>query len=229
MPRAKPWTEPELDILRKLFPHYSTKAVMYALRRSERAISGQAHALGLYKTPEYLASEYSRRIQRGKKDPRLTASQFKPGMTPWNKGVKGVTGVQEACRRTQFKQGRPASESRNYRPIGSLRLSKDGYLQRKLTDDPTIIPPQRWRAVHRIVWEEANGPTPPGHIVVFKSKFLKTTVVEEITLDKLECVSRAENMRRNSYHNYPPEVARLVQLKGAINRQVNRIEKEANP
>lgn len=43
-------------------------------------------------------------------------------------------------------------------------------------------------------------------------------------------MSRHENMRRNSYHtNYPPEVARLVQLKGAISRQVNRIKKEAQP
>lgn len=228
MPRNKQWTDLDMTILRDLYPNHSTKAVAYALQRSEKSVYYQAHLLGLHKSPEYLASDLSGRIQRGKKDPRLKGSQFQKGFTPWNKGVKGYQPGGRAAE-TQFKAGRPASEARNYLPIGSLRLnSKDGYLQQKLTDDPSIVPAQRWRSVHRIVWEAAHGPVPPGHIVVFKTKALKTSVLEEITLDRLECISRKENVRRNSYWtNYPPEVARLVQLKGAINRQANRIAQES--
>lgn len=62
-------------------------------------------------------------------------------------------------------------------------------------------------------------------MVVFK-RGMKTSVLEEITLDKLDCISRAENARRNHPRNRDPELGRLIQLKGAITRQVNRINRE---
>ena len=52
----------------------------------------------------------------------------------------------------------------------------------------------------------------------------KTTDPARITADGLELVTRAELMRRNSYHNnYPKEVALLIQLKGALNRKINNL------
>ena len=74
------------------------------------------------------------------------------------------------------------------------------------------------------MWEQANGPTPPGHIIVFKPGS-RTADPEQITLDRLECISRAENARRNHPRNVSPEFAKLAQLKGAINRQLNRMIK----
>jgi hypothetical protein len=87
------------------------------------------------------------------------------------------------------------------------------------------VPTRRWKAVHRLVWEAANGPIPAGHIVVFKPG-TKTVAEAEITADKLECITRTENLRRNHPRNKSPELGRLVQLKGAITRQVNRIARE---
>ena len=41
-------------------------------------------------------------------------------------------------------------------------------------------------------------------------------------------MTRAELMKRNSYHNrYPKEVARLVQLRGAVTRQINKRSNQA--
>lgn len=80
--------------------------------------------------------------------------------------------------------------------------------------------------MHELVWVEVNGPVPANHYIVFKQG-MRTTKLEEITLDRLECISKAENMRRNSYHNYGPEVAKLVQLRGAISRQINKERKAA--
>lgn len=152
--------------------------------------------------------------------------RFKPGKKPWNTGLKGVTGVQAGCKATQFKKGRPAIESRNYVPIGSLRISADGLLERKVTDDPTLYPARRWVGVHRLVWESVNGPIPKGHLVVFKSG-RKTTDIERITIDALELITRVENMRRNTIHNrYPKELADLARLRGVLTRQINRKEKE---
>lgn len=42
----------------------------------------------------------------------------------------------------------------------------------------------------------------------------------------LELVTRAEMMRRNSYHNtLPDDVKRLVQLKGQLTRKINTLER----
>jgi hypothetical protein len=51
-------------------------------------------------------------------------------------------------------------------------------------------------------------------------------VEADITADKLECISRAQHAHRNHPRNKSPELAKLAQLKGAITRQVNRINRE---
>ncbi len=222
-----PWTATEVDMLRRLYADHNTDSIAKLLGRKQGSVYQKAASLGLVKSPEFFASLKSGRIQRGQQHPNLLANHFKPGQAPWNKGVKGSTGLHPNCRATQFKKGEMAgSAQHNYAPIGSMRITKDGILERKVTDDPTLYPARRWVPVARLVWEAAQGPIPRGHIVVFKQG-LKTTNPEQITLDRLECITRAENARRNHPRNRHPEYARLVQLKGAITRQVNRISKEA--
>jgi lipid A disaccharide synthetase len=82
------------------------------------------------------------------------------------------------------------------------------------------VPARRWVGVHRRVWETANGPIPRGHVVCFLPG-RRSGEVQKITLDALKLASRAKLAPRN------PELAKLVQLKGAITRQVNRIAREA--
>ncbi|WP_343590133.1 HNH endonuclease signature motif containing protein [Paracidovorax wautersii] len=218
------WTERELSLLRALYPDLKGETIARELRLSVGVVYRKANQLGLRKSAEFLASDRSARIRRGQQLPSMIASRFQKGMEPWNKGVKGLN--HEGCRATQFKKGRPASEASNYVPIGSLRVCADGWLERKVTDDPSIVPARRWVAEHRLVWEAAHGPIPSGHIVVFRPG-MKTVKAEEITADRLECITRADHVRRNHPRNKSPELARLVQLKGAITRQVNRINREA--
>lgn len=219
----RPWTDAEVALLRWGFADSRTDDLALALGRSYSTVAQKAAKLGLRKSAAYLASPEAHRLDGVK----CMGTRIQPGSTPWNKGRPGSTGTQPGCRATQFKKGRPAQEARNYVPIGSLRICADGYLERKLTDDPGIVPACRWVAVHRIVWEAAHGSVPAGHIVVFRPG-RKTTDLDKITLDALELLTRAENMRRNSVHSkYPPEVARLVQLRGALTRQINRKAKEA--
>jgi hypothetical protein len=209
-----------------MYPECQTDDVAAWLGRCTKACYAAAQLYGLRKSAEYLAGDTACRIQRGHQNANMIATRFKPGLVPWNTGKKGVTGVQEACRRTQFKKGRRPEEARNYAPIGSHRLSKDGILERKVTDDQSVYPARRWMPVARIIWEAAYGPIPRAHVVIFKPG-RRTAVLEEITADRLECISRAELARRNHPRNTSPELARLVQLKGAITRQVNRINREA--
>ncbi len=46
---------------------------------------------------------------------------------------------------------------------------------------------------------------------------------QNLSLDNLALLSRSDLMRLNSYHNrYPKEIARLIQLRGALMRQINK-------
>ena len=211
-----PWGKKELADLKKLYPDHTAEEVAKAIGCSTRRVYNKVHQLGLKKSEAFKASDKSKRIQRGKQSPAMIASRFKPGQESWNKGIKGVTGVQDACRATQFKKGRPAHEARNYQPIGSERVSKDGYLERKVTDNPDIYPARRWVPVQRLVWEAANGKIPHGHIVRFKNGDKLDN-----RLENLECISKAENARRN-VNSIPPELRKVNQLRGVLQRHLNK-------
>lgn len=90
---------------------------------------------------------------------------FKKGQEPANKGKKcepGKGGNHPNARRTQFSKGeRRGVAVKLYKPVGTERLSRDGYLERKINDGMPLQ--SRWRAVHLIEWEAVNGPIPAGH------------------------------------------------------------------
>lgn len=216
------WSTEELSMLKLEYPSSHTPTLAKKMGRGVSGVYQKALAMGLRKSAEYLASPLAGRTD-GK---RGGASRFAPGHVTWNKGVKGVCGTHQNCRRTQFKKGDPVQGRHNYQPIGSERLSKDGYIERKITDDQSIVPARRWIGVHRLVWEDANGPVPRGHVVCFRPG-CKTAEADKITLESLELVSRKELARRNHPVTRSPELAKLVQLKGAITRQINRIAREA--
>lgn len=93
--------------------------------------------------------------------------RIEEGAEPWNKGRKcppGEGGNHPNARRTQFKPGvRQGVATKLYKPIGTERLSKEGYLERKIHDGMPLQ--SRWRGVHLIRWEEINGRLPEGHIL----------------------------------------------------------------
>jgi hypothetical protein len=210
------WTTYEEQFLRDWYPHVMTATLADALGLAAKRVHSRAFQLGLRKSRDLvveMALENARRPDHGG-----IATRFKPGMVPWNKGHSYVAGGRSA--ETRFEAGRQPHEARNYCPIGSLRITTNGVLERKVTDDQRIVPARRWVAVARLVWEATHGPVPAGHAVVFRPG-MKTTEVERITPDALELVTRAELLARNSVHRYPPELARLVQLRGALNRRIN--------
>lgn len=90
---------------------------------------------------------------------------FEKGQDAPNKGMKcppGRGGNHPNARKTQFKGGvRQGVAVKLYKPIGTERVSKDGYRERKIHDGMPLQ--SRWRAVHLIEWEAVNGPIPKGH------------------------------------------------------------------
>lgn len=220
--RGRPWTSVADQMMREFYPIMPTEALAKVIGRPARSLYMRAQSLGLRKTPEYLAGPFSCRLRRGT-NPGI-AFRFKPGQQPWNKGRHYVAGGRSA--ETRFKRGQLNGRAAQLvAPVGSYRVTSDGYLDRKVCTQsgPNTL---RWKPVHRLVWIEANGPIPAGHVVVFKPG-RRTTELDRITPDALELVRRDELMRRNSVHTrMPPELARLVQLRGALNRKINRIERK---
>lgn len=197
-----PWTREELDYLRRYYATDDREDLTGMLDRTWPSISQMAHKLGLYREPA-----------------RRRGGQFKPGQEPWNKGMRGVNFGGKA---TQFKKGHLGGNAAiNRKPIGTYRLSKDGYLEQKVNDDMPLQ--RRWKAVHRIVWEAHHGPIPEGCIVAFKPG-QHTTQLDLITPDRLECITRQENMRRNSSARYPAEVRSAIRQLSWLKRKIKQAE-----
>ena len=215
-PRAA-WSDDEVAVLRQLYPNFKTEDVATMIGRTAGKTYQKAASLGLKKSEAYLASPAACRLRHG--DNVGAACRFQKGIIPWNKGTNFAAGGRSP--ETRFKPGRAPI---NTLPIGSAKFDKSGTLLQKVSDAKGNNS-KRWRGVHELVWVAANGPLPPKHIVVFKPG-MKTNVLEEITLDRVECISLADNMRRNTVHNMPRELVDLVRLRAALTRSINRRVKD---
>lgn len=214
-----PWTAAEDAIIIELYPTHSGQQVADVLNRSLRAVYQRVHALGLRKTREWIA-ERARELSN-QPDHGGIASRFQPGLEPWNKGKHFNAGGRSVG--TQFKKGeRRARALALWLPVGSLRINAEGYVDRKINDGLPMH--KRWRAVHLLAWEAAHGAIPQGHIVIFKDGNKLNA-----NLDNLECISRRENMLRNTVHRNGPEIAAISQLRGALARQINRRNRGQQP
>ena len=132
---------------------------------------------------------------------------YQKGHVPWNAGLKGVNGSSS----TTFKKGNP---NHNTRPVGSERITKDGYWEIKVAE------PRQWDAKHRLVWESVHGPIPKGNLVLFigNNKL-------DCSIENLQMVTRGELAvlnRHEKYSKQTPEVRRalinVVRLEQAAKR-----------
>lgn len=110
-----------------------------------------------------------------------TKGRFEKGHVPANKGRKGTCPA--GCAKSWFRQGHTP---KNHRPVGSERVSKDGYIEVKVGE------PGRWRLKHRVVWEKAFGKIPPGKCVIFLNGD-KT----DVRVENLAIIDRNVNVRLN--------------------------------
>lgn len=218
--KRKHWTEVELALLTANYADSRTEDIAIALGRELQHVYAKAKKLGLAKSEAYLASPAACRLRRG--DEVGKSYRFPKGHVPANKGLRRPGFTAGDMAKTQFKKGQMPH---TWVPVGSYRVNPDGHLEVKFSEVPGPYT-LRWVPVHRKVWIEANGPIPKGHVLRFKEG-RRTTEPALITPDALELVTLAENMRRNTVHNLPKELVQLVQLRAALNRQINKRSKAA--
>jgi hypothetical protein len=209
------WTDRDHTYLVEQYPNRVTLDIAKELGRSEKSLYSRANEYGLKKSPEFLKSENSGRANVLKQSG--VSFRFKKGQVPPNKGKKwsefmSTEGMSNS-KKTTFKKG---TVPPNYKPVGSERIDKDGYLMVKVREGL-----RGWDLKHRHVYRLNFGEIPKGYNVEF------------IDRNKLNCEpsnlvlrTRVENMKINTYHNYPKEIATTIQLMGALQRQINKHAKK---
>ncbi|EPB7182285.1 TPA: HNH endonuclease [Pseudomonas aeruginosa] len=158
------WTAEQELVLLRLYPDMPNEVLAARLNKTLQQICSKAYRLGLKKSPEF-----TKKIRQD----WGSTTRFKKGNTPWNCGMKGLPARGRAPE-TQFKKGQ---KSHTWLPVGSTRVSADGYLQRKI-------------------------------------------------IDNLELITRAERMRRNSIHRYPPELKSAIRVISKLKRTIQEVEHE---
>jgi hypothetical protein len=110
---------------------------------------------------------------------------FEKKQTPWNLGKKGYMGPNV----TTFKKGNRPS---NWKPLGTERTNKDGYIEIKTKE------PKTWKFKQRVIWEKENGSVKKGHIIIFLDGDK-----ENSDIANLYQISRAVNsqLNRDGYGN----------------------------
>lgn len=133
--------------------------------------------------------------------------RFQDGKPSWNKGAKGLRfpGSEKGWFRKGSRNGVAAEK---YQPIGTERLSKDGYLERKIHDGMPLQ--SRWRAVHLVEWEKLNGPVPEGHALKCLDGDRTNTDPANWTLVPRALLPRLAGKSGRDYDNAPADLKPLI-------------------
>lgn len=158
----------------------------------------------------------SRTIKSYKANNKLNSGltgKFRKGQIPHNKGKKMPKEVYEKVKHTMFAKGNIPP---NHRPVGSERISKDGYIEVKVAE------PNKWRLKQRVVYEEAKGKIPEGCPIIFlygnKRNF---------DIDNLRCITRSELLYLNCNGlNNSNEITETGILMARLDRAKNKKKQE---
>lgn len=158
----------------------------------------------------------SRTIKSYKANNKLNSGltgKFRKGQTPHNKGKKMPKEVYEKVKHTMFAKGNVPP---NHRPVGSERISKDGYIEVKVAE------PNKWRLKQRVVYEEAKGKIPEGCTMIFLDGNKRN-----FDIDNLRCITRSELLYLNCNGlNNSNEITETGILMARLDRAKNKKKQE---
>lgn len=107
---------------------------------------------------------------------------FHKGHVPINKGTKGMFNV--GGNSGSFKKG---NKPQNYKPVGTERIVKGGYVEIKIAD------PDKWESKQRYIYKKHHGSIPEGYNVMFADKNK-----QNFDIDNLILVSKSEDLIMNN-------------------------------
>ncbi len=148
--------------------------------------------------------------------------QFEKGHAPVNKGTKGFMKANSGT----FRKGHVNVRTN---PIGTERVSKDGYIEIKVAEaNPYTTCQTRYKQKHVWLWEQTKGPVPKGHVVAFADGDPMHCVIENLVL-----LTRNELARLNQQHfkeipcELKPSVLALTKLRVKVFEREKQGEEKA--
>ncbi|MBE5928484.1 MAG: HNH endonuclease [Lachnospiraceae bacterium] len=130
--------------------------------------------------------------------------RFEKGHIPSNKGKKMSAELYEKAKPTMFKKGHVPS---NYRPVGSERITKDGYIEIKIADS------RKWALKHRVIWESENGNIPKDCNIVFRDGNRKNTNIDNLMMVKKGVIAVLNHTGMCKHKEARETAIRLSELK----------------
>ena len=213
------WTEDRIERLKELFPIYAAKDIAERLGCTKGAVYSKTSSLGMKKSKEWRANR-SRQALQNNPNHGAWKTTFKKGRTPSNKGKKMHEYMSpksiEKTKNTRFAKGhKPHTHMPGLGHI-TKRFDSKGipYLYIKTAE-------AKWELYSNYLWIKEHGSIPKGHIITYKD--LDSL---NCTIENLECISKAEHLRRNRYtfeKNWDKE-----QAKRAINKQLLKLKYSNN-
>lgn len=190
---SRNWTLDQEQLLKELFPYTETKVIAKLLNRTSSSVYAKAMAMFLKRTPEFIAKQQQMFADTLRREGVKT--RFSKGIIPHSKGKKReefmtAEGI-EKVKATQFKKNRIPH---NWVPVGSERISKDGYIEIKFTDNYGVHSVKNFEFKHRLIWIENFGPIPKGMNVVFKDGNKRNFAIENLIL-----MNNAENLMNSCF------------------------------
>lgn len=108
-----------------------------------------------------------------------------------------------------------------HRPVGTETLIANGYVMVKVAE------PNMWKHKHHVVWQQANGPIPEGHLLIFLDNNQQNCELENLALvDK----STHGYMFKNDYYTDDSELTKAALGTSKLMAKIKEIEeaKEAH-
>lgn len=200
------FTAQEDQYIRDKYLTTSSNRIGKQLGRSGISVRRRMKLLGLVVPPEI--------IEQFKK-----AAQIKPGTPPFNKGRPRSEWMSEdkieRVRKAQFKKGQLPHNTKHDHAV-TIRRDKRGTHYRFIR-----VAKAQWVPLLRYNWEQLHGPIPKGYNLVHKDG---NSLNDDASNGLL--MSNADLMNKNSYHQFGPEISRLIQIRGALTRQINKATKK---
>lgn len=196
------WTEEEVEFIREIYPYHENKEISKMVKEkfgfdvSARNLLNVSHK---HRFPQKAIPN---------------SGCYRKGDVPWNKGKGMSEEVKEKVKKTWFKKG---EIPKNHRPVGSTRITVDGYTEIKIAE------PNKWALYHRHLYEVEHGEKLKKNEAIIFADGDKTN----FDIDNLVKVSRANLLYLNNKKLIfdDPELTKTGVNVSKVVEKINNLEK----
>jgi hypothetical protein len=207
------WTQAEIEIVKEYYPiRRNTEVLAMLPGKTEKQLYVKCSALGIKKDKVFWGQYMKEIYETSPNYDKFKSFAFKKGHAAHNKGVPMPEYIREKVKHNWFQKGHTSNPNEQF--DGAISIRNDarwGQIQF------IRIAKSKWIPLHQLIWQQAGGELKSGHVITFKDGN-----VNNVAIENLEQISRAELMRRNSIVNYGKEYQSLSLTIAGFNRKLKK-------